>query len=168
MVHLPKVILAAVNGIAVGIGVEIALASDIRLAGESASFAFTEVKRALFATNGVMYILPRLVGQGRALHMLLTGETINAPEALSAGLITRVVPDMQLLETALATARTIAANAPISVRLVKQVMQRTYDLDLDAVLHLEVDGMLQCYNSEDMGEGIRAFMEKRPPRYQGR
>ena len=168
MVHLPKVILSAVNGIAVGIGVEIALASDIRLAGESASFAFTEVKRALFETNGVMYILPRLVGQGRALHMLLTGETITAPEALSAGLITRVVPDMQLLETALATARTIAANAPISVRLVKQVMQRIYDLDLDAVLQLEVDGMLQCYNSEDMGEGIRSFIEKRPPRYQGR
>ena len=100
--------------------------------------------------------------------MLLTGETIKAPEALSAGLITRVVPDMQLLETALATARTIAANAPISVRLVKQVMQRIYDLDLDAVLQLEVDGMLQCYNSEDMGEGIRSFIEKRPPRYQGR
>ena len=168
MVHLPKGVLAAVNGIAVGIGVEIALASDMRLAAESASFAFTEVKRALFETNGVMYILPRLVGQGRALHMLLTGEKIQAPEALSAGLVTRVVPDAQLLETALATARTIAANAPISVRLVKQVMQRTYDLDLEAVLQLEIDGMLQCYNSEDMAEGLRSFVEKRPPRYQGR
>lgn len=168
MVRMPKVILSAVNGIAVGIGVEIALASDIRLAAESASFAFTEVKRALFETNGVMYLLPRLVGQGRALQMLLTGERIEAAEALAAGLVTRVVPNEQLLEAALAMAETIAANAPISVRLVKQVMQRSYDLDLEGVLQLEVDGMLQCYNSDDMDEGIQAFLEKRPPIYQGR
>src|ERR1051326_3980752 len=168
MLRLPKVILSAVNGIAVGIGVEIALASDIRLAAESATFAFTEVKRALFETNGVMYILPRLVGQGRALQMLLTGERVAAQEALAAGLVTRVVPDDHLLETALAMAATIAANAPISVRLVKQVMQRSYDLDLEGVLQLEIDGMLQCYNSDDMDEGIKAFLEKRPPIYQGR
>jgi enoyl-CoA hydratase/carnithine racemase len=168
MVRLPKVILSAVNGIAVGIGVEVALASDIRLAAEGASFAFTEVKRALFETNGVMYFLPRLVGYGRALHLLLTGETIRAQEALSAGLVTRVVSAEQLLDTALEIARSIAANAPLSVRLVKQVMQRTYDLDLEAMMQLEVDGMLQCYGSEDMKEGIRAFLEKRAPLYQGR
>lgn len=168
MVRMPKVILSAVNGLAVGIGVEIGLASDIRLAAESATFTFAEVKRALFETNGVMYILPRLVGQGRALHMLLTGETIAAREALSAGLVTRVLPQEQLLDAALEIANTIAANAPLSVRLVKQVMQRTYDLDLEAVMQLEVDGMLQCYNSEDLLEGIRSFVEKRPPNYQGR
>ncbi|HEY7357749.1 MAG TPA: enoyl-CoA hydratase/isomerase family protein [Ktedonobacterales bacterium] len=168
MVRMPKVILSAVNGLAVGIGVEVALASDIRLAAESATFTFAEVKRALFETNGVMYILPRLVGMGRALHMLLTGETIAAQEALAAGLVTRVAPGEQLLDLALATARTIAANAPLSVRLVKQVMQRTYDLDLEAVMQLEVDGMLQCYSSDDLLEGIKSFVEKRPPSYQGR
>jgi enoyl-CoA hydratase/carnithine racemase len=168
MVRMPKVILSAINGLAVGIGVEIALASDIRLAAESATFTFAEVKRALFETNGVMYILPRLIGLGRALHLLLTGETIKAQEALSAGLVTRVLPQEQLLDAALETARTIAANAPLSVRLVKQVMQRSYDLDLEAVMQLEVDGMLQCYASDDLLEGIRSFVEKRPPTYQGR
>jgi enoyl-CoA hydratase/carnithine racemase len=168
MVRMPKVILSAINGLAVGIGVEIALASDIRLAAESATFTFAEVKRALFETNGVMYLLPRLIGQGRALHLLLTGETIKAQEALSAGLVTRVLPQEQLQGAALDIARTIAANAPLSVRLVKQVMRRTYDLDLEAVMQLEVDGMLQCYGSEDLLEGIASFVEKRPPRYHGR
>jgi enoyl-CoA hydratase/carnithine racemase len=168
MVRLPKVILSAVNGIAVGIGVEVALASDIRIAAESATFAFTEVKRALFETNGVMYFLPRLVGQGRALHLLLTGETIRAQEALSAGLVTRVVPPEQLVSAAWEIAGIIAANAPLSVRLVKRVLQRTYDLDLEAMMQLEVDGMMQCYGSEDLVEGVISFLEKRPPLYQGR
>jgi enoyl-CoA hydratase/carnithine racemase len=168
MVHLPKIIIAAVNGIAVGIGVETALASDIRLASEKATFAFTEVKRALFETNGVMYILPRLVGQGRAMQMLLTGEKVLAQEALNAGLVTRVVAQQQLMEYAMDMAHTIAANAPLSVRLVKQTMQRTYDLDLEAVMQLEVDGMLQCFRSEDLVEGFNAFLEKRTPVYKGK
>ncbi len=168
IVHLPKIIIAAVNGIAVGIGVELSLASDIRLAAEEATFAFTEVKRALFETNGVMYFLPRLVGQGRAMQMLLTGEKILAQEALSTGLVTRVVAQEQLLEYAMDMARTIATNAPISVRLVKQTMQRTYDLDLEAVMQLEIDGMMQCFSSEDLVEGFNAFLEKRTPVYKGK
>jgi len=168
MVHLPKIIISAVNGIAVGIGVEMALASDIRLAANKATFAFTEVKRALFETNGVMYILPRLVGQGRAMHMLLTGEIVLAQDALHAGLVTRVVAQEQLMEYAIDMAHTIAANAPLSVRLVKQTMQKTYDLDLEAVMQLEVDGMMQCYRSEDLVEGLTAFLEKRPPVYKGK
>ena len=165
MVHLPKTIIAAVNGIAVGIGVEIALASDIRLAANKATFAFTEVKRALFETNGVMYFLPRLVGMGRAMQMLLTGETVSSKEALNVGLVTRLVAQEQLLEYAIAMAYTIASNAPLSVRLVKQTMQKTYDLDLEAVMQLEVDGMMQCYRSEDLVEGFNAFLEKRSPAY---
>jgi len=168
MVHLPKIIIAAVNGIAIGIGVETALASDIRIAAEEATFAFTEVKRALFETNGVMYILPRLVGQGRAMQMLLTGEKILAQEALNTGLVTRVVAQEQLMDSAMDIARTIVTNAPISIRLVKQTMQRTYDLDLEAVMQLEVDGMLQCFRSEDLVEGFNAFIEKRIPVYKGK
>jgi 2-(1,2-epoxy-1,2-dihydrophenyl)acetyl-CoA isomerase len=168
MVRLPKIIIAAVNGIAVGIGVELSLASDIRLAAEEATFAFTEVKRALFETNGVMYILPRLVGQGRAMQMLLTGEKVLAHEALSAGLVTRVVAQQQLVEYAMDMAQTIATNAPISVRLVKQTMQRTYDLDLEAVMQLEIDGMMQCFRSEDLVEGFNAFLDKRTPVYKGK
>jgi enoyl-CoA hydratase/carnithine racemase len=142
--------------------------SDIRLAAEEATFAFTEVKRALFETNGVMYILPRLVGQGRAMQMLLTGEKVLAHEALNAGLVTRVVTQQQLVENAMDMARTIATNAPISVRLVKQTMQRTYDLDLEAVMQLEIDGMMQCFRSEDLVEGFNAFLEKRTPVYKGK
>jgi enoyl-CoA hydratase/carnithine racemase len=168
MVHLPKIIIAAVNGIAVGIGVETALASDIRLAADNATFAFTEVKRALFETNGVMYILPRLVGQGRAMQMLLTGEMVSAKDALNAGLVTRVVAQEQLMEYAMNMANTIAANAPLSVRLVKQTMKKTYDLDLEAVMQLEVEGMMQCYRSEDLVEGLNAFLEKRLPVYKGK
>ena len=168
MVNLPKIIIAAVNGIAIGIGVETALASDIRLAADNATFAFTEVKRALFETNGVMYILPRLVGLGRAMQMLLTGEIVSAQDALNAGLVTRVVAQEQLMEYAIDMAHTIAANAPLSVRLVKQTMQKTYDLDLEAVMQLEVDGMMQCSRSEDLIEGFNAFLEKRPPVYKGR
>jgi enoyl-CoA hydratase/carnithine racemase len=168
MVYLPKIIIAAVNGIAVGIGVETALASDIRLAADKATFAFTEVKRALFETNGVMYILPRLVGMGRAMQFLLTGEIVSAQDALNAGLVTRVVAQDQLMEYAMDMARTIASNAPLSVRLVKQTMQKTYDLDLEAVMQLEIDGMMQCYSSEDLVEGLNAFLEKRPPIYKGK
>jgi enoyl-CoA hydratase/carnithine racemase len=168
MVHLPKIIIAAVNGIAVGIGVETALASDIRLAANKSTFAFTEVKRALFETNGVMYFLPRLVGLGRAIQILLTGEIVSAQDALKAGLVTRVVAQEQLMEYAIDMAQTIAANAPLSVRLVKQTMQKTYDLDLEAMMQLEVDGMMQCNRSEDLVEGLNAFLEKRPPVYKGK
>ena len=128
----------------------------------------TEVKRALFETNGVMYILPRLVGLGRAMQILLTGEIIPAQHALNAGLLTRVVAQNQLMEYAIDMAHTIASNAPLSVRLVKQTMQKTYDLDLEAVMKLEVDGMMQCFRSEDLIEGLNAFLEKRPPVYKGK
>jgi enoyl-CoA hydratase/carnithine racemase len=168
IVNHPKIIIAAVNGLAVGFGSELAIASDIRIAAESASFAFAEVKRSLFVTNGVMYLLPRLVGHGRALEYMLTGEPVPAREALDAGLVNRLVPDGQLMERALEMARTIGSNAPISVRLLKQYMRRSGDLDLDGAMQLEIDGMLECLASEDLVEGTRAFIEGRKPKYQGR
>jgi enoyl-CoA hydratase/carnithine racemase len=102
------------------------------------------------------------------MQMLLTGEKILAQEALHTGLVTRVIPREQLMESAMEMAHTIATNAPISVRLVKQTMQRTFDLDLEAVMQLEIDGMLQCFRSEDLVEGFNAFLEKRPPVYKGK
>ena len=113
----------------------------------------------------IVYFLPRLVGLGRAMQMLLTGEIIPAQHALNAGLLTHVVAQQQLMEYAINMAHTIASNAPLPVRLVKQTMQKTYDLDLEAVLQLEVDGMMQCLRSEDLVEGFNAFLEKRPPVY---
>jgi len=108
------------------------------------------------------------VGLGRAMQMLLTGEIIPAQHALNAGLLTQVVAQGQLMEYAINMAYTIASNAPLSVRLVKQTMQQTYDLDLEAVLQLEVDGMMQCLRSEDLVEGFNAFLEKRSPVYKGK
>jgi enoyl-CoA hydratase/carnithine racemase len=168
MVNHPKTIISAVNGIAVGMGAELAISSDIRIASENATFSFAEVKRGLFETNGVIYFLPRLVGLGRAVEMMMTGEKIPAPEALAAGLVTHVLPSDQLLDFTLGLAQKIASNAPIAVRLVKQTTRRTFDLDLEAVMQLEVDGMMECLGSEDLMEGILAFMQKRPPKYIGR
>jgi enoyl-CoA hydratase/carnithine racemase len=167
LLALPKPVIAAVNGVAVGLGAEIAIASDIRIAADSASFAFAEVRRGLFETNGVTYLLPRLVGLGNAAHLMLSGNTIDAAEAWRLGLVTQVVPSAELHEVALTLAQQIAANAPLSLRLVKGALQRTYDLDLEAMLALEEDGMLACLASEDLQEGLRAFAEKRPPRYKG-
>jgi enoyl-CoA hydratase/carnithine racemase len=168
MIDLPKPIIAAINGLAVGVGAELAIASDIRLAAQDAYFMFAEVKRGLFETNGVMYFLPRLVGMGRAVEMLITGDKIPASEALAAGLVTRVYANDDLLPNALALAERIAANAPISVRLVKQIMARTYDHDLNGVMRLEVEGMLQCLHSDDFQEGVHSFLEKRAPNYKGK
>jgi enoyl-CoA hydratase/carnithine racemase len=168
MRDLPKPIIAAINGLAVGVGAELGIASDIRLASQDAYFMFAEVKRALFETNGVMYFLPRLVGLGRALEMLMTGDKIPAEEALAAGLVTRVYPTADLLPHAIALAERIAANAPISVRLVKQVIARSYDLGLDEVMRLESDGMIECLYSDDFQEGVHSFLEKRAPNYTGK
>lgn len=168
IVNHPKIIIAAVNGIAVGAGAEIAVASDIRIASEQATLAFVEAKRALFPTNGVLYLLPRLIGQSRAAEMLVTGKTVTAREALDYGLVNHVVAEEDLLEFTLELARTISGNAPITVRLVKQALRRSFDLDLEAVMQLEVDGCLECQLSEDLAEGVRAFLEKRSPHYSGR
>ena len=168
MVESPVIFIAAINGIAVGIGAELSLASDIRIGSETAEVMLSEVRRGLFETNGVMHFLPRVVGHGRAAQWLLTGERIPAPVLLDAGFITELVPGEGLLERARELAETVAANAPISIRLIKQLLRRTWEVDLEAMLQYEVDGMLACMASEDIEEGLRAFAEKRAPKWQGR
>ncbi|MEU5863759.1 enoyl-CoA hydratase/isomerase family protein [Nonomuraea sp. NPDC047529] len=163
----PKVIISAVNGIAVGVGVELAIASDLRLAGHAASFAFKEVHRGLFPSNGVLYALPRLIGHGRAVDLLLSGETVDAAEAYRAGLVSRLVPDADLLDTALELAERVAAAAPTPVRLIKKAMRRVWELDLEQVLDLETEGLLACLRGQDVLEGVRSFVERRPAVYRG-
>ncbi len=168
MVNLPKPIISAINGVAVGVGAEVAISSDIRIASQMASFEFAEVKRGLFETNGVMHRLPRLIGMGRAAQVMLTGERISAQSAMDMGLVTRVLPTEMLMREALEIARSLAANAPISMRLVKQVLHKSYDLDLESVMQLETEGTLECIASEDLKEGVTAFLEKRVPVYKGK
>jgi enoyl-CoA hydratase/carnithine racemase len=168
MVNLRKPIISAINGVAVGVGAEIAIASDIRIAAESAYFQFAEVKRGIFETNGVMHRLPRLIGMGRAAHVMMTGERISAQSAYEMGLVTKVTSAETIIQEGMDIAHTLASNAPISVRLVKEVLQKSYDLDLDAVMQLETEGTLECFASEDMREGVKAFVEKRAPVYTGK
>jgi enoyl-CoA hydratase/carnithine racemase len=167
IVSLDRPVIVAVNGVAVGAGVEIAIASDIRIASENASFAFPEVRHGLFETNGVMFFLPRIVGYGRAMEWLLTGRRVSADEALAAGLVTHLVPADQLVPKALELAEEIKGNAPISVRLIKKTGLEALTLDLESVLAKEVEGMKECLVSSDLQEGVHAFLEKRRPAFSG-
>ncbi|MFN0178622.1 MAG: enoyl-CoA hydratase/isomerase family protein [Gemmatimonadales bacterium] len=168
MVESPLVFVAAINGIAVGVGAELSLASDIRIGTDTTEVMLSEVSRGLFETNGVMHFLPRVVGHGRATQWLLTGERVNASTLLQAGFLTELVPADRLMPRALELARTVAANAPVSVRLIKRLLRRSWEVDLEAMLQYEVDGMMACMASEDIEEGLRAFAEKRAPAWKGR
>ena len=167
IVHHPKTIIAAVNGIAVGFGAELSIACDMRVAADTARFGFPESKRSLVITNGAMFLLPRIVGWGRAREWMLTSDMISAETAREAGLVNRVVPSDQLIDSALELATTIANNAPISIRIHRKILNRSYDLDLEAVMRLEVEGCVECLASADVQEGVRSFIERRPPVYRG-
>lgn len=166
--RMDKVVISAINGVAVGIGAELAAASDIRLGSPQARIAFPEVRRALFLTNGVLYRLPRVVGLGRAAEWVLSGRMVEAEELLSSGFLSRLIDAEKLLTDALETAATMAANAPESMRLAKALLNRAYDVDLATMLDLERDALVRCVETEDYREGLRAFAEKRDPRFTGR
>ncbi len=167
LVTLDQVTIAAVNGYAVGFGAELAIACDIRVAAETAWFVFPEVERALFVTNGVTWMLPRIVGLGRAIEWLTTGRRISAAEALGAGLVTEYVTRDRLLELALDIGGVIAGNAPLSVRMTKRALQDR-PASLEDALAAETRALLACRRAEDWEEGVLSFLEKRRPIYRGR
>lgn len=166
--EMDKPIICAVNGYAMGGGMELALACDVRIASENAQFALSEVRIGSIPGAGGTQHLPRLIGRSDAMLMLLTGERVDAQEALRTGLVSKVVPAAQLLETALGIATVIALNAPLSVRAVKRLVREGLAMPLDRALALEsyVFGLLR--DTEDRIEGRRAFQEKRSPVYRGR
>jgi enoyl-CoA hydratase/carnithine racemase len=168
MLNHPKVLVAALNGVAVGFGAEIAVACDVRIASTKARIGFVEVTRGLFETNGVLWLLPRIVGHGAAAHLLLTGAVVPAEEAYRLGLVTSCVEPEELAAHAAALAGTLAGNAPIPVQGIKEVLRSTWDADLGTVMEKEVEGMLACLVSEDLREGTSAFLQKRRPVYRGR
>jgi enoyl-CoA hydratase len=163
-----KPIIAAINGLAVGGGVELALQCDLIFAAEHASFAFAEVKRGLLPGNGGTQHLSRRIGQARALEIILTGRTVDAVEALAIGLVEHVVPRAALLERAVALGEAIAANAPVAVRSAKMAIRRGAGLSLEEGLRLEQDLAAFLYTTDDASEGPKAFLEKRAPVWQGR
>ena len=163
-----KPIIAAVNGLAIGGGLELALLCDLIFAADHASFALAEIKRGIMPGNGGTQRLSRRIGNARAIEMILTGRTAHAQEALTIGLVEHVVPAAELLDRAIALAEVMAANAPVAVRTAKAAVQRGAELPLEQALRLEQDLASFLYTTEDAKEGPRAFVEKRPPVWQGR
>jgi enoyl-CoA hydratase len=166
--RLTKPLIAAVEGYAVAGGTEILQATDIRVAGESAVFGVVEVTRGLFPLGGSTVRLRRQIAHTKAMELLLTGDTITAAEAERIGLIGRVVPDGEALDTAVQIGERIASNAPLAVQAVKRSVQETEGLPEEEALKIELEIGLPIFGTEDAKEGTRAFKEKREPRYEGR
>ncbi len=162
-----KPVIAAVNGFALGGGCELAMACHLRVASEQAKFGQPEVKLGIAPGYGGTVRLPRLVGKGRALELLLTGEIIDAQEALRIGLVNRVVPADRLLPEAESVLRTILANGPLAIRACLEAVDNGLEMTVDQALLFEANyfGLLSA--TEDMREGTRAFVEKRKPSFKG-
>jgi enoyl-CoA hydratase len=163
----PKPTIAAVNGFALGGGCELAMSCHVRLASEAAKFGQPEVKLGLIPGYGGTQRLPRLVGKGRALQLLLTGEIIDAQEAFRIGLANRVVPADQLLPAATAMMQTMIANAPLALAHCIEAVNAGYDLPLADALTLETTAFGLLAATDDKREGTRAFLEKRAPSFKG-
>ena len=166
--EMDKPLICAFNGLAYGGGLEIGLGCDIRIAAQGARFALAEVRVGTLPGSGGTQRLPRLVGRSDAMLMLLTGDPIDAADALRSGLVSKLVPADQLQETALAIARRIAANAPLAVRAAKRLVRQGVDLPLAIALDAERTAWGLLRDTEDRHEGRAAFAQKRPPVYRGR
>lgn len=163
-----KPMIAAINGHCLAGGLEMALACDIRIAADQATFGLPEPQWALIPGAGGTQRLPRLIPMAWAMEMLLTGRPIDAATALRCGLVSRVVPREELLPTALLIAEEICGNGPLAVRAIKELVLRGLDMPLAQGLALETVIARQVFRSEDAQEGPRAFVEKRRPVYKGR
>ncbi len=164
----PKPVIAAVNGFALGGGCELAMACHIRIASDQAKFGQPEVKLGIGPGYGGTQRLPRLIGRSRALQLLLTGETIDATEALRIGLVNKVVPAAELMPAARAMMLQILSNGPLAVAVCIETVDRGLQMTLEDGLVLEANQFGLLAATKDMEEGTRAFLEKRPPSFAGR
>ena len=163
----PKPVIAAVNGFALGGGCELAMACHLRIAAEGAKFGQPEVKLGVIPGYGGTQRLARLVGKGRALQLVLTGEMIDAAEAYRIGLVNRVVPADQLMPTSRSVMQQMLANAPLALAACIDVVDRGLEIPLEEAMLLEATQFGVLISTEDTTEGTRAFLEKRPPRFRG-
>jgi enoyl-CoA hydratase/carnithine racemase len=166
--HFPRPTIAAVNGYALGGGCELALACDIRIASEAAKFGQPELGLGIIPAAGGTQRLPRVVGMGWAKHLVLTGEIIDAKQALAIGLVTAVTPAGQLMVRARELAKKILRQGPLAARLAKVALNVSARVDLDSGLLVETLAQAICYASDDKREGASAFLEKRKARFTGK
>lgn len=166
--NLGKPVIAAINGFALGGGCELAMACTLRLAADSARFGQPEINLGISPGYGGTQRLPRLVGKGVALDLLLSGRTVTADEALRVGLVNRVVPAAQLMDEARAWAADLAGKAPVAARYIMEAVNRGLDIPLDRAQFLEATLFGLVASTEDMREGTSAFLEKRTPVFKGR
>ena len=164
---LEKPVIAAINGNALGHGLELALSCDIRLAAEGASFGFPQVDKGFLPMDGGTQRLSRIAGRGKALEMLFTGEILTAEEAYNIGLVNKVVKREALVSEVETLAESLAGKAPIALRYVKEAVNKGLDLTLEQGLRLEADLYFLLHTTDDRTEGIRAFQEKRSPDFKG-
>lgn len=162
-----KPMIAEVDGFAFGGGLEIACVADIRIATPESSFAAAEIKLGWHAGSGQTQYLPRLIGYGNALQLLLTGDAIDGVEAHRMGLVQKLVPREQLRETTLRMATTISENAPIAVQLTRHIVKQGMSLPLESALAWENDLFTYVMTTNDAAEGQQAFKERRPPKFTG-
>jgi enoyl-CoA hydratase len=163
-----KPVIAALNGVAFGGGAEIALCADLRLAAAHARFGLTEVALGVIPAGGGTQRLARLVGPARAKELLFTAARLTAAEALTLGLVNRVVPSERLADEVHALAASIAEKPPLAVRLAKQAVDKGLQADLQTALDFELYAAAILFDTEDRREGMRAFVEKRAPQFRGR
>ncbi|MFA7323552.1 MAG: enoyl-CoA hydratase-related protein [Candidatus Nanopelagicales bacterium] len=168
MERLDKPVIAAVAGAAVGAGMDMALMCDMRFAAESARFSAAYVRIGVVPGDGGCYFLPKLVGMGKALELLLTGDTVTGAEAERMGMVNAVLPDENLVSHVQALAERIAAQPPLSVRLIKRAAYQSQNTDLRTALDLVASHMGVIMTTQDHHEALAAFREKRPGNFQGR
>ena len=161
-------VISCIQGDALGAGLELALACDIRVAAEDAVFAIRDVAEGRVPSAGATQRLPRLIGRGKASEMILLGEALDAEAALACGLVSAVVPRADLEAHGRALAERIAAQGPIAVRYAKESMLRGLDMPLEQALRYETDLTVILQTTADRAEGVSAFLEKRPPTFEGK
>jgi len=166
--NLPIPVICAVNGIALGGGTEVALASDIRIASENASMGLTEARLAIIPGGGGTQRLPRIIGVAKAKELIFTGRRVDAKEALDIGLVNKVTPSETLLDACMEMADMIAQNGPIAVEMAKYAIDKGIETDLATGLAIESNAYRVTIPTEDRIEGLTAFREKRKPVYKGR
>jgi enoyl-CoA hydratase/carnithine racemase len=164
---LKQPVIAAIRGDALGAGLELALACDILIGTENARFGLPQIRQGSMPADGGTQRLPRLVGQGKAMQMILTGEPIDAEEACRAGLVNRIVPSASLMQTATQMAGEMAEKSPLSLSYAKEALHKGLDLTLDQGIAMEMDLYLLLFSTMDRFEGITAFKEKRKPIFEG-